>query len=951
MARLPTVGGDTGNWGEILNAFLRIEHNEDGTLKANGSLLNKYTKPPTGIPESDLSSAVQSKLNAPTVVPAEYFRFAHNTLDDIQSGTSNVQFTTTHATKLAGIQSGAQVNAVTTVASKTGDVTLDKTDVGLDAVDNTSDANKPISAATQVALDLKLDKQTSSVPLSVYTVDNAGVQGVRQASSTNSASGSVVLRGSNGSILGVTPLNPSDLTRKDYVDAQIALKGDVTGPSGATDTALARFDGTTGGLLKNSLITVSDAGTMTAPYIRTTSYSLNNGLNAFGDITSANNFLTVNQAGATGVQIASQFVGQGTVSTAAARSSTLNARFSANANAPSFILAKSRSNSILSNAVVQQNDVLGNIGFDGDDGATIIEAARIRAVVDGTAGTNSMPGRLEFMTTASGANVASTVMTLSSDNKMGLLTTAPTHTVTIGSTGNGVAIYNTADQTNNYERGRVSFESNVLSIATETGGTGTARAIRLRTGSGRTLTVNDTPGTNGFIAMDAATSAANANGLVIGGNTWSAVSGINNFALINPTVGQSGTAGYTALKINPTENSVGSGPRLLIDAQVNGSSKFTVDVNGAVTGASPTSDLHLATKQYVDTRALGSRNLITNGSFEDGVSPFGAVNGASIASVTTQVRTGSRSIQVTFGSVVGDSGIRLVGTSTVLVANRVYVASAWVWVPSTNTPGSVRLSVQGTGLIPAPGSSSSSIQSSWVTGYGDQWMQLQVTFQMPTTTTPVNIYVIATNTTAGQLLYVDDVALQYAQESSTFSEAGQIWTASIANKLAFVDGANIDAGSATGTMIGTGSTQKLGFFGATPVARQGSTVDLGVLLSNLGLRTSGTAYPLTTSGNVVFSGSTRLGSSNDTAATVTMTTSSSPFRFANAATNAISYTLPTTTSAGMIYTIKKIDASTNAVTIQGTIDGQTNYVLTSQWKYVSLVSTTTSGVWHIVGNN
>jgi hypothetical protein len=82
-----------------------------------------------------------------------------------------------------------------------------------------------------------------------------------------------------------------------------------------------------------------------------------------------------------------------------------------------------------------------------------------------------------------------------------------------------------------------------------------------------------------------------------------------------------------------------------------------------------------------------------------------------------------------------------------------------------------------------------------------------------------------------------------------------------------------------------------------------------------------------------------------------MTTSSSPFRFANAATNAISYTLPTTTSAGMIYTIKKIDASTNAVTIQGTIDGQTNYVLTSQWKYVSLVSTTTSGVWHIVGNN
>ena len=44
---------------------------------------------------------------------------------------------------------------VTSVASKTGDVTLVKADVGLSNVDNTSDANKPISSATQTALDLK----------------------------------------------------------------------------------------------------------------------------------------------------------------------------------------------------------------------------------------------------------------------------------------------------------------------------------------------------------------------------------------------------------------------------------------------------------------------------------------------------------------------------------------------------------------------------------------------------------------------------------------------------------------------------------------------------------------------------------------------------------------------------------------------------------------------------
>lgn len=45
--------------------------------------------------------------------------------------------------------------AVDSVAGKTGVVTIDKTDVGLANVDNTSDANKPISSATQTALDNK----------------------------------------------------------------------------------------------------------------------------------------------------------------------------------------------------------------------------------------------------------------------------------------------------------------------------------------------------------------------------------------------------------------------------------------------------------------------------------------------------------------------------------------------------------------------------------------------------------------------------------------------------------------------------------------------------------------------------------------------------------------------------------------------------------------------------
>lgn len=51
---------------------------------------------------------------------------------------------------------------VTSVAGKTGAVTLAASDVGLGNVDNTSDANKPISNATQAALNNKQAKITAN---------------------------------------------------------------------------------------------------------------------------------------------------------------------------------------------------------------------------------------------------------------------------------------------------------------------------------------------------------------------------------------------------------------------------------------------------------------------------------------------------------------------------------------------------------------------------------------------------------------------------------------------------------------------------------------------------------------------------------------------------------------------------------------------------------------------
>jgi hypothetical protein len=55
------------------------------------------------------------------------------------------------------------VAGVTSVNTRTGVVTIDKTDVGLGNCDNTSDASKPISTATQTALNGKVSSNVTGV--------------------------------------------------------------------------------------------------------------------------------------------------------------------------------------------------------------------------------------------------------------------------------------------------------------------------------------------------------------------------------------------------------------------------------------------------------------------------------------------------------------------------------------------------------------------------------------------------------------------------------------------------------------------------------------------------------------------------------------------------------------------------------------------------------------------
>lgn len=64
-ARLPVPGSDDGQWGDILNSFLTVSHNTDGTIIPSAlTTAGGYIKPGGGIPKTDLAASVQTSLGS-----------------------------------------------------------------------------------------------------------------------------------------------------------------------------------------------------------------------------------------------------------------------------------------------------------------------------------------------------------------------------------------------------------------------------------------------------------------------------------------------------------------------------------------------------------------------------------------------------------------------------------------------------------------------------------------------------------------------------------------------------------------------------------------------------------------------------------------------------------------------------------------------------------------------
>lgn len=120
MARLPIPGADQGTWGTVLNEFLNVTHNTDGTLK-NGS-----------ISQNHLDATLSDKVNA------------------VASGGATNLSATTNATTV-------------TVASDTGN------DATIPAA--TTSAAGAMTAADKTTLAAKYTKPGSGIPLTDLHMD------------------------------------------------------------------------------------------------------------------------------------------------------------------------------------------------------------------------------------------------------------------------------------------------------------------------------------------------------------------------------------------------------------------------------------------------------------------------------------------------------------------------------------------------------------------------------------------------------------------------------------------------------------------------------------------------------------------------------------------------------------------------------------------------------------
>jgi hypothetical protein len=267
---------------------------------------------------------------------------------------------------------------------------------------HTAGALRVTGTQTTAGTGIYLDQTSGVGNVSVYGPD-VSTQGTFRVytATSNGGTGSVKLTVDSSGRVGIGTTSPSQLL---HVSGGYSLLNGLR--IGGADTTNTIYQNSAIGISSGDYI--SFATNSAGPYER-------------ARLTSDGKFLVGTSTTLTGpywadvakVQVAGQFgVGQ--------FSSFVNSGLGAG-----LVFQKSRSASVGGNTIVQADDLLMDISVEGNDGTGFKRAVAIQALVDGTPGTNDMPGRLVFSTTADGASSPTERLRITSDGQVSINNTSP----------------------------------------------------------------------------------------------------------------------------------------------------------------------------------------------------------------------------------------------------------------------------------------------------------------------------------------------------------------------------------------------------------------------------------------------------------------------------------------------------------------------------------------------